>query len=70
MLRLFWLGRILIIDSKAIVCVYGFQSAPQISRCLLPSLSVAIRAVAFTDRNEEGLVTFVRFYTENTPVFA
>ncbi|BAZ19474.1 hypothetical protein NIES4073_03440 (plasmid) [Kalymmatonema gypsitolerans NIES-4073] len=31
---------------------------------------VTIRAVAFTDRNEEGLVTSVRFYTDTTPVFA
>ena len=31
---------------------------------------VAIRAVAFTDRNEEGLVTSVRFYTDTAPVFA
>ncbi|MEH2072271.1 MAG: nuclear transport factor 2 family protein [Nostoc sp.] len=30
---------------------------------------VAIRAVAFTDRNQEGLVTSVRFYTDTTPVF-
>ncbi|MBD2104289.1 nuclear transport factor 2 family protein [Leptolyngbya sp. FACHB-261] len=32
--------------------------------------TVAIRAVAFTDRNEEGLVTSVRFYTDTTPLFA
>lgn len=31
---------------------------------------VAIRAVAFTDRNKEGLVNSVRFYTDTTPVFA
>lgn len=31
---------------------------------------VTIRAVAFTDRNEEGLVISVRFYTDTTPVFA
>ncbi|MDZ7960790.1 MAG: nuclear transport factor 2 family protein [Aulosira sp. DedQUE10] len=31
---------------------------------------VTIKAVAFTDRNEEGLVTSVRFYTDTTPVFA
>jgi hypothetical protein len=30
---------------------------------------VAIPAVAFTDRNEEGLVTSVRFYTDTTPLF-
>ncbi|MDF5724436.1 MAG: hypothetical protein PUP91_29045 [Rhizonema sp. PD37] len=30
---------------------------------------VTIRAVAFTDRNKEGLVTSVRFYTDTTPVF-
>lgn len=30
---------------------------------------VTIRAVAFTDRNEEGLVTSVRFYTDTTPLF-
>jgi ketosteroid isomerase-like protein len=28
-----------------------------------------IRAVAFTDRNEEGLVASVRFYTDTTPLF-
>ena len=32
--------------------------------------AVTIRAVAFTDHNEEGLVTSVRFYTDTTPVFA
>jgi hypothetical protein len=31
--------------------------------------AVTIRAVAFTDRNEEGLVTSVRFYTDTTPLF-
>jgi ketosteroid isomerase-like protein len=31
--------------------------------------AVIIRAVAFTDRNEEGLVTSVRFYTDTTPLF-
>lgn len=31
---------------------------------------VTIKAVAFTDRNKEGLVTSVRFYTDTTPVFA
>lgn len=31
---------------------------------------VTIRAVAFTDRNQEGLVTSVRFYTDTTPLFA
>ncbi len=30
---------------------------------------VKIRAVAFTDRNTEGLVTSVRFYTDTTPLF-
>jgi hypothetical protein len=30
---------------------------------------VTIRAVAFTDRNEECLVTSVRFYTDTTPLF-
>ena len=30
---------------------------------------VMIRAVAFTDRNTEGLVTSVRFYTDTTPLF-
>jgi ketosteroid isomerase-like protein len=30
---------------------------------------VTIRAVAFTDRNEEGLVTSVRFYTDTTSLF-
>ena len=31
---------------------------------------VTVTAVAFTDRNPEGLVTAVRFYTDTTPVFA
>lgn len=31
--------------------------------------SVTIRAVAFTDRNKEGFVTSVRFYTDTTPLF-
>lgn len=31
--------------------------------------AVTVRAVAFTDRNEEGLVTSVRFYTDTTAVF-
>jgi ketosteroid isomerase-like protein len=31
---------------------------------------VTIRAVAFTDRNQEGLITSVRFYTDTTPLFA
>ena len=31
--------------------------------------AVTIRAVAFTDRNEEGLVTSVRFYTDTAPLF-
>ena len=30
---------------------------------------VIVTAVAFTDRNEAGLVTSVRFYTDTTPVF-
>ncbi len=30
---------------------------------------VTIRAVAFTDRNNDGLVTSVRFYTDTTPLF-
>ncbi|MBD2774428.1 nuclear transport factor 2 family protein [Iningainema tapete] len=36
----------------------------------LDGKAVTIRAVAFTDRNEEGLVTSVRFYTDTTPLFA
>lgn len=32
--------------------------------------AVTIRAVAFTDRNEAGLVTSVRFYTDTTALFA
>jgi hypothetical protein len=31
--------------------------------------AVTVRAVAFTDRNEKGLVTSVRFYTDTTPLF-
>ena len=31
---------------------------------------VTVTAVAFTDRNPEGLVTSVRFYTDTTPLFA
>ena len=31
---------------------------------------VTVRAVALTDRNEEGLVRRFRFYTDVTPVFA
>lgn len=31
---------------------------------------VTLRAVAFTDRNESGLVTSVRFYTDTTKLFA
>ena len=31
---------------------------------------VTVRAVALTDRNEAGLVTHFRFYTDVTPVFA
>jgi hypothetical protein len=32
--------------------------------------AVTLKAVAFTDRNKEGLVTSVRFYTDTTPLFA
>ena len=32
--------------------------------------AVTIRAVAFTDRNQEGLVTSIRLYTDTTPLFA
>lgn len=32
--------------------------------------AVTLRAVAFTDRNEAGLATSVRFYTDTTPLFA
>ncbi|MCC5639162.1 nuclear transport factor 2 family protein [Nostoc sp. CHAB 5844] len=32
--------------------------------------SVTLRAVAFTDRNQAGLVTSVRFYTDVAPLFA
>lgn len=32
--------------------------------------NVTLRAVAFTDRNEEGLATSVRLYTDTTPLFA
>lgn len=32
--------------------------------------TVTLRAVAFTDRNEAGLVTSVRFYTDTTELFA
>ena len=31
---------------------------------------VTIKAVAFSDRNEKGLATSVRFYTDTTPLFA
>ena len=31
---------------------------------------VTLRAVAFTDRNHEGLATSIRFYTDTTPLFA
>jgi ketosteroid isomerase-like protein len=31
---------------------------------------VTLRAVAFTDRNDEGMITSVRFYTDTTPLFA
>ncbi len=30
---------------------------------------VSLRAVAFTDRNTNGLITSVRFYTDVTPLF-
>jgi hypothetical protein len=36
----------------------------------LDEKKVSIRAVAFTDLNEAGLVKSVRFYTDTTPVFA
>ncbi len=36
----------------------------------LDGQKVSIRAVAFTDINEDGLVKSVRFYTDTTPVFA
>jgi ketosteroid isomerase-like protein len=32
--------------------------------------AVTLRAVAFTDRNGEGLVASVRLYTDTTPLFA
>lgn len=32
--------------------------------------AITLRAVAFTDRNEAGLATSVRFYTDTTPLFA
>ena len=32
--------------------------------------NVTLRAVAFTDRNEAGLVTSVRLYTDTIPLFA
>lgn len=32
--------------------------------------NVTLRAVAFTDRNKEGLATSVRLYTDTTPLFA
>lgn len=31
--------------------------------------AVTLRAVAFTDRNEEGLATSIRLYTDTTPLF-
>jgi ketosteroid isomerase-like protein len=31
---------------------------------------VTLRAVAFTDRNQQGQVTAVRLYTDTTPLFA
>ncbi|MGL5871829.1 MAG: nuclear transport factor 2 family protein [Xenococcaceae cyanobacterium] len=34
------------------------------------SKTVTIKAVAFTDRDETGLVTSVRFYTDTTELFA
>ncbi len=36
----------------------------------LDGKKVSIRAVAFTDLNQDGLVKSVRFYTDTTPVFA
>lgn len=36
----------------------------------LDDQKVSIRAVAFTDINEDGFVKSVRFYTDTTPVFA
>ena len=32
--------------------------------------AITIRAVALSDRNKNGLVTSVRFYTDTTPLFA
>ena len=32
--------------------------------------AVTLRAVAFTDRNEDGLVTSVRIYTDTAPLFS
>lgn len=32
--------------------------------------AVTIKAVAFSDRNQNGLATSVRFYTDTTPLFA
>ena len=32
--------------------------------------AVTLRAVAFTDRNDDGLVTSVRFYTDTSPLFS
>jgi ketosteroid isomerase-like protein len=32
--------------------------------------AVTLRAVAFTDRNDDGLVTSVRLYTDTSPLFS
>lgn len=32
--------------------------------------AVIVRAVAITDRNKAGLVTYIRLYTDTTPLFA
>ncbi len=32
--------------------------------------TVTLRAVAFTDRNHQGLVTSIRFYSDTTALFA
>ena len=36
----------------------------------LDGSAVTLRAVAFTDRNEAGLVTSARIYTDTSPLFA
>lgn len=35
----------------------------------LDGRQVTLRAVAFTDRDEQGLVTSVRLYTDTAPLF-